>query len=201
MEVLTLMIRRKVENDEDFEYHWRCEEVGMTHLCFADNLLLFCHGDEYSVSVLNDALFEFGIVFGLIPNMSKGTIYFSNVKKSTNDAISDVIPFQVGVLLVRYLGAPLISSYLLRKDCLVLIDKVKNRLMRNFLWCQEEFKRGKAKVNWGDVWKPKSKGGQGIKSLRTWNKALMAKHIWNIVNDKDFICVRWIKAVKLRSGE
>ncbi|XP_071739283.1 uncharacterized protein [Rutidosis leptorrhynchoides] len=72
------------------------------------------------------------------------------------------------------------------------------RLMRSYLWCQGEFKRGKAKVNWVDVCKPKLKGGLGIKSLRTWNKALMAKNIWNIVSGKDSIWVRWIKAVKLK---
>lgn len=59
MEVLTLMIRRKIEQDGRFKYHWRCERVKLTHICFADDLMLFCHADHNSVSVLKKALDEF----------------------------------------------------------------------------------------------------------------------------------------------
>ncbi|GJV43034.1 zf-CCHC domain-containing protein [Tanacetum coccineum] len=45
-------------------------------------------------------------------------------------------------------------------------------------------------VNWKDVCKPKSQGGIGLKSVRSWNVALMAKHLWNVASDKVSIWVR-----------
>ncbi|XP_071714436.1 uncharacterized protein [Rutidosis leptorrhynchoides] len=243
MKVLTLMIRRRVEDDDEFKYHWRCEDVKLTHLCFADDLLMFCHGDKHSASILKNALFEFSGVSGLVASMEKSSSYFSNVRPSIKAKIAKVLPFSEGSLPVRYLGVPLLATRLYRKDCVVLIDKVKKRifdwknkslsfagrlqlinsvlcslqvywasmfilpksvnadierLLRNFLWSQGEFKRGKAKVNWNEVCRPKVKGGLGIKNLHTWNIALMSKHAWNIVSDKNSIWAKWVKKVKLK---
>lgn len=39
-------------------------------------------------------------------------------------------------------------------------------MLRGFLWCHSELKRGKAKVNWVDVCKPRKQGWLGIKSLK-----------------------------------
>ncbi|GKA69828.1 reverse transcriptase domain, reverse transcriptase zinc-binding domain protein [Tanacetum coccineum] len=48
------------------------------------------------------------------------------------------------------------------------------QLVRGFLWCQGELKKGKAKVNWESVCKPKLEGGLGIQRLEDFNVALMA---------------------------
>lgn len=47
------------------------------------------------------------------------------------------------------------------------------KLLRGFLWCNGELKKGKAKVLWNSICLPRDEGGVGIKSLSTWNKALM----------------------------
>ncbi|GJX28417.1 ribonuclease H-like domain-containing protein [Tanacetum coccineum] len=52
MEVLNLMIQRQVISEKKFKYHWGCKELKITSLCFADDLLLLCHGDLISASVL-----------------------------------------------------------------------------------------------------------------------------------------------------
>lgn len=71
MKVLTLLIKRKTGNDEQYKYHCKCEKLKLTHLCFADDLLLFCHADAHSVSILKAALDEFRSVFGLIPSFER----------------------------------------------------------------------------------------------------------------------------------
>ncbi|XP_052623755.1 uncharacterized protein LOC128129116 [Lactuca sativa] len=53
------------------------------------------------------------------------------------------------------------------------------KMCRSFLWANGEIVKGKAKVKWHDICKPKEYGGLGIKNLRRWNDALLAKHIWN----------------------
>ena len=40
MEVFTLMLKRHVARNQDFQYHFRYKELGLTHVCFADDLLL-----------------------------------------------------------------------------------------------------------------------------------------------------------------
>ncbi|XP_071709030.1 uncharacterized protein [Rutidosis leptorrhynchoides] len=74
----------------------------------------------------------------------------------------------------------------------ILPDAIVNdieKLMRDFLWCQGELKRGKAKVKWDDVCLPKEEGGLSIKRLKYWNVALMASHIWRLLTLKQSL---WI---------
>ncbi|GKA68338.1 reverse transcriptase domain, reverse transcriptase zinc-binding domain protein, partial [Tanacetum coccineum] len=81
MEVLTLIVQRKVRNNNQFKYHWGCKELKLTQLCFADDLLMLSNGDYKSVEVLKEALMEFSRNSGLIPNMNKNTIFFGSVKE------------------------------------------------------------------------------------------------------------------------
>ncbi|GKA65218.1 sodium/hydrogen exchanger 6 [Tanacetum coccineum] len=56
-----------------------------------------------------------------------------------------------------------------------VLGLVLKQLMRGFLWCQGEMKKGKAKVAWEAVCLPHRKGGLGIRKLDDFNVALMAK--------------------------
>ncbi|GKB07076.1 putative reverse transcriptase domain, reverse transcriptase zinc-binding domain protein [Tanacetum coccineum] len=72
------------------------------------------------------------------------------------------------------------------------------QLIRGFLWCNGEYKCGKAKVAWDDICLPMREGGLSIRCLKVFNLALMTTHIWNIVSNKDSLWVRWIHMYKLR---
>ncbi|KAJ9553884.1 LOW QUALITY PROTEIN: hypothetical protein OSB04_017929 [Centaurea solstitialis] len=203
--------------EEGFKFHPRCEKIGLTHLCFANDLLMFCVGDASSVRVLKDALFEFGGVSGLKPSLEKSTCFLGN-------EILEILPFKLGSLPVRYLDVPLISTKLFHKDCLVLIDKVRKRVLdwknkwlsfagrlqlinsvlasiRSFLWSSGEAVKGKAKVAWKVVCLPREKGGLGVRDLRKWNKVLLTKLkgrcFWDVgaVFDASWF---WIKVVRFR---
>ncbi|XP_071739508.1 uncharacterized protein [Rutidosis leptorrhynchoides] len=115
------------------------------------------------------------------------------------------------LVTIRYLGVPLVSSRLYHKDCKSLVDGVKakigdwknkflsyaGRRSRNFFWYQGEMKKEKAKVKWKDVCLPKNEGGLGIKSLKTYNVALMAYHVWCLITRKQSLWVRWIHSYRL----
>ncbi|GJW82457.1 trichome birefringence-like protein 3, partial [Tanacetum coccineum] len=73
-----------------------------------------------------------------------------------------------------------------------------HQLIRGFLWCNGELKRGKAKIAWEDICLPKSEGGLGFCNLEVFNFALMTTHIWNIISSKESLWVRWIHTYKLR---
>ncbi|GJT69902.1 RNA-directed DNA polymerase, eukaryota, reverse transcriptase zinc-binding domain protein, partial [Tanacetum coccineum] len=123
-------------------------------------------------------------------------------------------------LLVSYLGVPLITKQLGVKECKSLIDRVKSKVnnWKNKLlsyagrlqlvasvlasmqvyWASGNLSKGKAKVAWKLVCRPKKEGGLGIKNLSVWNEVLMAKHLWNIACNKESLWVKWINVVRLK---
>nr|KAJ0184832.1 hypothetical protein LSAT_V11C900454780 [Lactuca sativa] len=128
MEVFNLMLKRRIKECSEFKYHWRCKEQELTHLCFADDLMVFCHGNSESIKVIKKAMDEFANSAGLIPNLSKSHIFFGNVKVQFKRKILRILPFIEGKLPMKYLGIPLISTKLFIRDCKGLVDKVKKRV-------------------------------------------------------------------------
>nr|GEX35131.1 hypothetical protein [Tanacetum cinerariifolium] len=128
MEVFSLMVRKKIDDDGGLKYHWRCDRLKITHLSFADDLMVFSKADVNSVKILSSALKEFSSVSGLVPNLDKRLIFFGNVPKILKSKILKILSLAVGILPVRYLGHPLISSRLCKHHCSNLLDKIKKRL-------------------------------------------------------------------------
>ncbi|XP_031267086.1 uncharacterized protein LOC116125518 [Pistacia vera] len=54
-----------------FHYHWRCRRAAITHLCFADDLMVFCRAVASFVSLIKSALDYFAKVIGLVTNAEK----------------------------------------------------------------------------------------------------------------------------------
>ncbi|GJX55884.1 hypothetical protein Tco_0285781 [Tanacetum coccineum] len=86
------------------------------------------------------------------------------------------------------------AVFILPKSVFSDIDKV----LKGFLWCKGELKRGQAKVSWKDICKPKSQGGLGFKPLGPWNEVLIIKNLYNIVSEKNSLWVKWVNVIKLR---
>ncbi|GJW91789.1 RNA-directed DNA polymerase, eukaryota, reverse transcriptase zinc-binding domain protein [Tanacetum coccineum] len=188
MEILTLIIKRKVDQSRDY------------------------------VKVLKDSIDEFRKVAGLIPNYNKSTVIFGCLDDEENKDMLEVIPFKVEKLPIRYLGVPLTSKRLRANECKSLLDKVEsrvsswkkkclsyagrimlvayvletihvycasvfllpigviediNKLLKNFFWQQNDGTKGRAKVAWknGEKWEVEvdnndSWGWKNILSLR-----------------------------------
>ncbi|GJV56857.1 RNA-directed DNA polymerase, eukaryota, reverse transcriptase zinc-binding domain protein [Tanacetum coccineum] len=243
MEVFTLILHKQISKSGSFKYHWGCKDLQISHLCFADDLLVLCHGDFKSIHVVKSALDIFSSVLGLRPNIGKSAIIFGNVKEQVRNETLAILPFKIGSLTVTYLGVPLITKSLTFTDCKCLIDKVKekvsnwknkllsyagrlqlitsilssmqvyrasvfilpksvikeiNKLLKGFLWCQGELSKGKAKVTWKQICRPKDEGDMGIKSLEVWNEVLMTKHLWNVATLKESLWVKWTNINRVR---
>ncbi|GJV62601.1 putative RNA-directed DNA polymerase, eukaryota, reverse transcriptase zinc-binding domain protein [Tanacetum coccineum] len=102
MEVITLILQRKLQNLDEFQYHNLCDKQKIINLCFADDLFLFARGHPHSVSVIMDALEEFKNVSGLVPSILKSTAFFCNVPNAIKVAILSSTPFTEGVLPVSW---------------------------------------------------------------------------------------------------
>ncbi|GJV50023.1 RNA-directed DNA polymerase, eukaryota, reverse transcriptase zinc-binding domain protein [Tanacetum coccineum] len=128
MEIISLIVQKKVEERKDFRYHFGCKQLKLTHFCFVDDLLMFCHGDVVSVGVLKEYIEEFGVISCLLPNYSKSTIVFGSMRMKDQQIILNCVPFKVEKLPVKYLGVHLTSKRIGANNYKSLIDKVKSRV-------------------------------------------------------------------------
>lgn len=69
----------QLQHNPRFSFHPRCKNLNLTHVCFADDLLLFAKGDPKAVRELFSSFQHFSIVSGLKANLNKSSIYFGGV--------------------------------------------------------------------------------------------------------------------------
>ena len=119
---------KQATNHAAFKYHWRCAATKLTHICFADDLMLYCHADNDSVNVLKSCLDTLSTVSGLTINQTKSSVFLSGVDRDTQIGICNQLGVQQGELPVRYLGVPLISTRLKHADCIPLLDRLTSRI-------------------------------------------------------------------------
>lgn len=63
--------------------------------------------------------------------------------------------------------------------------KEGDKRYRDFLWGSTQEQRKISLVAWKRVCQTKKKGGLNIKSCRIWNKAVVGKLIWVLINQKE----------------
>ncbi|KAE8726370.1 Kinesin-13A [Hibiscus syriacus] len=111
-----------------FSFHPKCKNIGLTHLSFADDLLIFCKGKlEFVLGVITvlDCFYEFSV---LKLNAGKYELFTAGMSHHIIESIISFTGFKQGRLLVRYLGVSLVTKKLTEKDCQALIDNIKNRI-------------------------------------------------------------------------
>jgi hypothetical protein len=91
----------------------------LTHLCFADDLHLFSDASLPSINKVKAVLLEFEKFSGLKANPSKSSFFCSGLSPMMKSLLLDELHMQEGLLPVRYLGVPLISSKLSAVDCMM----------------------------------------------------------------------------------
>ncbi|KAL0289800.1 UNVERIFIED_CONTAM: hypothetical protein Sradi_7064800 [Sesamum radiatum] len=128
MEVWCILLQKREQQAEEFQFHWKCKAQGILNLCFADDVLIFCKGNVQSVRIIKDILEEFAAVSGLRVNPMKSQVILSRAAQTVIHEIINVMGFQEGTLPLKYLGVPLVSSKLSVTDCRPLLQKIDDRL-------------------------------------------------------------------------
>jgi hypothetical protein len=90
--------------------------------------MLYCHADTALVSILKSCLDTFSTISGLTINQIKSSLFLSGIDRDTQTSICNQLGFQQGVLPVRYLGVPLISTRLKHADCIPLLERLTSRI-------------------------------------------------------------------------
>lgn len=78
-----------------FNFHPKCRKVDSIHMCFADDLLMYCRADLTSVTLLHEAFQKFSKVSGLHANPTKSSLYIAGVDHTKQDII-DVLGYPEG---------------------------------------------------------------------------------------------------------
>jgi len=114
-----------------FKYHWRCKDLRLTHLLFADDAIFFSHGSVASISHIMSCVDKFAGISGLSPNLQKSQCFFSCCDPLVVDWFDSTYHIPHGSLPLKFLGVPLISTKLCINDCASLIERITSRV---FSW-------------------------------------------------------------------
>ncbi|KAL2235484.1 UNVERIFIED_CONTAM: Retrovirus-related Pol polyprotein from type-1 retrotransposable element R2 [Sesamum indicum] len=128
MEVLHLGFPQLIDLEEIFSYHWKCEAAMIFHLGFANDVILFFRANMDSLRIFKAGLDRFAEWSGLKLNVQKSHLIISRSAQALREEMLALLGFQEGVLPMRYLGLPLISSRLTIAECRPLLLKIDKRI-------------------------------------------------------------------------
>ncbi|XP_039000122.1 uncharacterized protein LOC120125860 [Hibiscus syriacus] len=180
-------------------------KVPLTHLCFADDLLIFRHGSVNSVFGVLSVLDQFYEMSGLKLNAAKTEFFACGMDDGVINVIHAVTGFRLGQLPVRYLGVPLVTRKLTEHDCIPLLEKIRMKLG---IWSRRNLSYGGrlqlikagadvpaagAWVSWHQICSLQSEGGLGLKSILCWNRACSLLLVRNILANEGSLWVAWIE--------
>ena len=124
MNCLSLMLN-KMATDGYMEYHHNCRKIKLTHLSFADDLLIFIEGSIEYVQAVLQTLHEFELRSGLAVSYQKTSFFASGLSEAEISAIQVSTGMKCGTLPMKYIGVPLCAKKLTLANCEPLIQQVK----------------------------------------------------------------------------
>ncbi|KAL0283960.1 UNVERIFIED_CONTAM: Retrovirus-related Pol polyprotein from type-2 retrotransposable element R2DM [Sesamum radiatum] len=190
MELFHALLKFRIRTDGRFQHHWKCEDLNILNLGFADDVLLFCAGHVES-EILEVLGFQEGSLpikyLGVPLTASRLTIadcqplldkVSSRISGWSHLSLSFAGRVQVIKSVLSALHMYWGSVFILPKA----VIKVLERRMTDFLW-KGPSGAGYTKVAWVQCCKPKEEGGLGIRSVQYINQALILKQIWRILQN------------------
>lgn len=127
MELLSRLLKEAAERPT-FRYHPKCKAMKLTHLAFADDLMIFCKADLTTIELIKGCLERFMLASGLKANRDKSSVYVAGVSQRMKDDIADAIGFPLNELPVRYLGIPLQSRRIVVAEFEPLLKRIRTSI-------------------------------------------------------------------------
>lgn len=111
-----------------FQFHSRCRRVATTHVCFADDVIIFTKGNVDSVKGVVSILGNFSRYSSLSINSSKTSLLTGGVDANAALLWANEMDFQCATPPIKYLGLPLCMSRLSENDCYPLIERITGKI-------------------------------------------------------------------------
>lgn len=119
----------KAALEGSFGYHLQCQAVQLTHLSFADDLLVFSDGLVNSLRGVMKTRDDIASISGLHINADKWSLYASGSGIANVCEEAERAGIEGGQLSIRYMGLPLTTKALSKEDYEPLIDKIRTRML------------------------------------------------------------------------
>ena len=119
------MLNRKYA-EGSIGYHPTASNPSVTHLAFADDIMVFFDGQYGSLQQITLTLESFSTWSGLSMNRNKTELYVAGMSQIESSELTS-LGFSLGSLPVRYLGLPLMHRKLRICDYRPLLDQLKRR--------------------------------------------------------------------------
>ncbi|XP_010431231.1 PREDICTED: uncharacterized protein LOC104715533 [Camelina sativa] len=177
MELLSNMLSNKFASGQ-IGYHPLGINPVVSHLAFADDLMIFFNGSADSLQEIASLLEKFKLLSGLSMNRDKSTLFVAGVPENLRAQMQQQ-GFSIGSFPVRYLGMPLRHHKPRKNDYSPLLDNIRARfnswaskalsfagrlqliiagclraiesMCNAYLWSGDVQKRTSAKVAWKTV--------------------------------------------------
>ncbi|WZY73255.1 hypothetical protein YC2023_005495 [Brassica napus] len=108
-------------------FHPRTQELGISHLMFADDVMIFFDGTSDSLHGIAECLDDFASWSGLQMNPQKTEIFTSGLSQAESVAVASY-GFPSGAFPIRYLGLPLKNNKLKVAEYTPLLTKISSQL-------------------------------------------------------------------------
>lgn len=101
----------------------------LSHVCFADDLILFAKASVAQIRVIRKVLERFCLASGQKVSLEKSKIFFSeNVSRDLSKLISEESGIKATMELGKYLGMPVLHKRINKKTFGEVLEKVSSRL-------------------------------------------------------------------------
>lgn len=127
MEVLSKLLENASQANQ-LRLHPKCSEPRVTHLLFADDLLVFSDGSRHSLTGITSVLKEFKLMSGLEMNAAKSELFFRGYNEIEQAVLRDISGIKIGAFPTRYLGLPLNPSRINMATLQPFLERITSRL-------------------------------------------------------------------------
>lgn len=107
-----------------FWYHLNCDQIILTHLCFADDLLIFLDGSVSSLEAVLKTRMNSRVYLVFLSTWKTPMSFLRGSLKLKFDYITTRFGLKEAFLLVKYLGLPRCSRKLNHSDCDPLLARI-----------------------------------------------------------------------------
>ncbi|BAB09269.1 unnamed protein product [Arabidopsis thaliana] len=111
-----------------FRLHPLCDSPRLTHLLFADALLIFSDEAKHSLTSISEVMKHFKELSGLDVNQAKLELFFGSYSDIQVVVLSDLQGTKLGIFPTRYLGLPLNQARICYTTLQPFIEKITNKL-------------------------------------------------------------------------
>ncbi|GAA0153742.1 reverse transcriptase [Lithospermum erythrorhizon] len=111
-----------------FKFHHLCQAQQITHMSFADDMVIVVSPTQQSIEIVQGCLELFGEISGLKLNCAKSKVYFGSVSRLEMERICGLLQMEERSLPMKYLGIPLTSGHLTCEDYRGLTDRICSKI-------------------------------------------------------------------------